>query len=1237
MFLSAPVVNAALLCGVAADEFGVTSYSNQDGNGVLNWTSDWIETGDGSGASGDDFRVTGGILKINSDCCAGGNPNDSVEREIDLSAYSGAQLRVSVYRSLFGLSQLQLEISNNGGSSWTNLETFSTGGGAGYFTYIYDISPYIASNTRIRFRNTKGGSGLDWIGVNSVEVRACNGSEAASTYCDQSFPDGASIHDAAGEVTFLDNSQVKNSPDGIIDAPSVNIVGYTADTLYGTYTCDAYGHCAASGSTSPTINPGAFPSWAASVGWNPDFPATHSGEGFIGEQYNRYNTIQVDAGTTAVVSDKNFQTFYIKDLQMEVNSRLYLPPGDYYIDDINHIYSGAQIVLPDDGTVRIFVNKSFTVNSANALMNATSAGGVGNPENLVLYGYNNITVDSGSQISGYIYTVGWLTLSSNASTTPQVYGAVTGGDVYLGTLSRISYNAVGLTGVNFGGMCPVSSIDHYKIDHSGNGVTCETVPVTITAHQASHALYSTGGQTITLSTSTGNGTWILISGSGVLTDGTADDGAAAYTFAAGESSVQLGFQNTNVEVLSINVSDGAATEGGGSEDPNLDMATSGLVLWVDGAAGNIGSQIAGKATSIASSGDGAAVTLSARVVTTDGTTGACTARLPAGNHDIEFAYECNSPGTCQAVKPGEINHPSDNPSITTDDGTYVTDVAGNSNGSVSTYTAVTLPFDGSATANYVMNYNDAGQVTLHARVVLPATATEPALTLTQSTNSFVVRPFGIAMSDIEVSGGGAANPAKGADQRGAGDQFMAAGEEFDYKLGAYLYSPADVDLDGRPDQDDDLDGLPDPGVDLAASNPIAANFTATAAITHTKVSPTTAGSVDGTLGDEAPKVIASGGGLTLVEDQSWDEVGSISLAAAVTDYLGSGMNLNASSEEIGRFYPASFVLATNTLKSKAYMGQDLGLNVTLQAVNAGGAVVNNLDFDDAADGATIDYALGSLAFVAENNNSGDGGVLSGNLSGFAGVWENGSYNSVLGTPGFAPVNAFYTRPAAATLPTLNGPASALTSLQLGLTLTGWAPTPVIAGGTDMNAATSVDCIAAANCDAYALGAPVDMRYGRVHLATGLGSEDAGRPLELQFEMQSWDAAQRIFVKDVSDDATVFYNPAASPAVEPVLSGAPTLSNYTGELAAGEIMVTNPVVTATPFTDGQSPGGNGTFVLSNTPGYGNNGSVTVTFGQALVADWAEFDHNGDGNGELTTVVTFGESRRGHDRIIQWQED
>ena len=126
------------------DQFGAVSYSNSDG--TTGWSTGWVD-GDGDPAAGD-IRVTAGRLVLST---AG---NEAIHRQIDLSAASSATLSFGYDNQVGLLGTVDLQVSSNGGATYSTLATFSNLSNPGAGSYSTDISAYMAFNTRIRFAMT---------------------------------------------------------------------------------------------------------------------------------------------------------------------------------------------------------------------------------------------------------------------------------------------------------------------------------------------------------------------------------------------------------------------------------------------------------------------------------------------------------------------------------------------------------------------------------------------------------------------------------------------------------------------------------------------------------------------------------------------------------------------------------------------------------------------------------------------------------------------------------------------------------------------------------------------------------------------------------------------------------------------------------------------------------------------------------------------------------------------------
>jgi hypothetical protein len=156
-----PDAPASCTAGYFKDHFKTASFSNNDG--TLNWAAAWVESGT-AGAGVNSGNVTVGtpvsgslILRDSSD--TGTQP--SAARQANPTDFTTATLSFDFHVCPAGTDDAAaIEVSNNGGASYTVLKAL-TGSGNDTGSRTYNISPFISSNTRIRFRITNN-YGASW-------------------------------------------------------------------------------------------------------------------------------------------------------------------------------------------------------------------------------------------------------------------------------------------------------------------------------------------------------------------------------------------------------------------------------------------------------------------------------------------------------------------------------------------------------------------------------------------------------------------------------------------------------------------------------------------------------------------------------------------------------------------------------------------------------------------------------------------------------------------------------------------------------------------------------------------------------------------------------------------------------------------------------------------------------------------------------------------------------------------
>ncbi|MCG8427737.1 MAG: hypothetical protein MI754_10320 [Chromatiales bacterium] len=319
--------------------------------------------------------------------------------------------------------------------------------------------------------------------------------------------------------------------------------------------------------------------------------------------------------------------------------------------------------------------------------------------------------------------------------------------------------------------------------------------------------------------------------------------------------------------INIDITDTNGITESSSADPSLTFVDTAFRFYADGVSSAIGPQLAGK-TSTLTPGNQA---LTLRAIRTDTATGACTARL-TGSQSVEMAFECDNPSSCKTANGVSISG---------------TAVPGNSQGNVSSYGAVNLVFDASGSAPFTLNYRDAGRIVLHARKDLPATAQEPAFTLSGSSNIFTVSPAGLC---IETTDAGADCTLPYASCSG----FRKAGEGFNLIVKGVTWESS-----GETNSDF-----------CTGSNSVTPNFSLSSiAIQPTLLAP--AGGHNGTFGTGSIDITSGNDGERTFQQQ-YSEVGAVTATAnPLISYFGETIQASTS-EPIGRFYPARFQVTANT-------------------------------------------------------------------------------------------------------------------------------------------------------------------------------------------------------------------------------------------------------------------------------------------------------------------------------------
>ncbi len=179
---------------VLRDNFSVVSYSNNDGTAL--WSGNWVDSDDGN-AGGGKIRIEGGVLEVKTTTLG-----VSISRQADLTGATSAALSFS-YNNLLqagGGDSILLEASNNGGTSYTTIGTFSGTVNTGIGSFSANIDAYISATTQIRFRVATDSSPPKTLEVDNLQIALTapgnGGSSAFSSAAAASSITVSSVNDA---------------------------------------------------------------------------------------------------------------------------------------------------------------------------------------------------------------------------------------------------------------------------------------------------------------------------------------------------------------------------------------------------------------------------------------------------------------------------------------------------------------------------------------------------------------------------------------------------------------------------------------------------------------------------------------------------------------------------------------------------------------------------------------------------------------------------------------------------------------------------------------------------------------------------------------------------------------------------------------------------------------------------------------------------------------------------------
>jgi len=449
----------------------------------------------------------------------------------------------------------------------------------------------------------------------------------------------------------------------------------------------------------------------------------------------------------------------------------------------------------------------------------------------------------------------------------------------------------------------MNPLQRFDIAVAATASTCTPTTVTLTAKDASNATLTGYTGSLSLTTSAGHGDWSLVTGGGVLNNGAADDGIASYQFVAADNGVvTLQLSNPHADDLTIGAVDASLPASVSTSIP-VGFRDDVFVITPDPI------QVAGRDQA-----------MTAALWRRDSVSGNCAiATGYAGGVGLKawLSRDLLDPGGA-APTIGAVSLPNALPGA---DILNLTFAAGQ--------------------ASFNLASSDVGKYSLNLRDDSSGFAKDAAgnpRPIDGSSTPLTTRPFGLAVNGI--TGGSGANP--GADTP-AGAIFTRAGVDFQATVSGVRWQVGD-DLNN--------DGIPDAGANLA-DNPVASSYAWPT--TLSAVAPfQPATGVLGTLANGALTAAAFSGGRATPTTLQYSEVGSMTLQAQATGFLGTaGADIGGNGGVVGRFTPDHFTVAYNAPQFQAaclaggfsYLGQAFDYVtapvMTVQARNQGGGVTSN--------------------------------------------------------------------------------------------------------------------------------------------------------------------------------------------------------------------------------------------------------------------------------------------------------
>ena len=245
--LDAPMRSTMVSSSIVRDEFNSVSFSNN--NGTNSWAGSWLENDpewNSMGPTAGQVRVVNGTLRLDDSPDTYGQP--SAARRADLTGATGAYLSFNYITSagVDSTDGVVVEVSKDGGATFTLLETFTGIDRYSTGARSYDIAGFISANTTIRFRvSDYYGASDEFFYVDNVQIESTCAECIDTTNLVSGFVKDIGADRLWNESPYLQgqgitvavvDSGIANHADISRIATSINFSSYSTDTN------DEFGH-----------------------------------------------------------------------------------------------------------------------------------------------------------------------------------------------------------------------------------------------------------------------------------------------------------------------------------------------------------------------------------------------------------------------------------------------------------------------------------------------------------------------------------------------------------------------------------------------------------------------------------------------------------------------------------------------------------------------------------------------------------------------------------------------------------------------------------------------------------------------------------------------------------------------------------------------------------------------------------------------------------------------------------